>query len=361
MKRRTFLLGAGAVGLVGGGLAVWQRQRGLVRYHDYAALLRRPLAPEGGVAELVRAASLAPNGHNTQSWHFQSTGHSLALTPDFSRRTPVVDPDNHHLFVSLGGAAENLIIAGTALGMPGEMTAMDDGSLRYDWAPGPITPSPLANAILSRQSTRAKYDGKPVENAILRQLEAAARQDGVRVVMVTARPTLNAVRDLVVAGNDLQMADAAFIEELKHWLRFSPESAITHGDGLYAPASGNPSLPDVLGPIAFDLAVTKKSEADKYAAQLDSSAGVAVFFGERADRRHWGNVGRAQERFLLEATRQNLRCAYVNQPVEVASLRPALAALLGEKGLRPDLVIRFGRAATLPYSPRRTVSAIATL
>jgi hypothetical protein len=44
--------------------------------------------------------------------------------------------------------------------------------------------------------------------------------------------------------------------------------------------------------------------------------------------------------------------------VEVATLRPDLAALAGEKGLRPDLVIRFGYAAKLPYSPRRAVAAV---
>jgi hypothetical protein len=37
-----------------------------------------------------------------------------------------------------------------------------------------------------------------------------------------------------------------------------------------------------------------------------------------------------------------LKHAFVNQPVEVASLRPELAALVGMTGRRPDLVMRFG-------------------
>jgi hypothetical protein len=44
--------------------------------------------------------------------------------------------------------------------------------------------------------------------------------------------------------------------------------------------------------------------------------------------------------------------------VEVAGLRAELAGLAGEPGLRPDLLIRFGRGPTLPYAPRRPVAAV---
>ena len=58
--------------------------------------------------ELVRCATLAPSGHNTQPWKFHIDRGSISMLPDFNRRTSVVDPDDHHLFVSLGCALENL-------------------------------------------------------------------------------------------------------------------------------------------------------------------------------------------------------------------------------------------------------------
>src|ERR1700732_3599624 len=48
-----------------------------------------------------------------------------------------------------------------------------------------------------------------------------------------------------------------------------------------------------------------------------------------------------------------LKCAFINQPVEVAKLRPELAALVGLPGRRPDIVMRFGYGPLLPYSARR--------
>jgi len=43
----------------------------------------------------------------------------------------------------------------------------------------------------------------------------------------------------------------------------------------------------------------------------------------------------------------------VNQAVEVAALRPALASTIGEAGRRPDLVLRLGYGPSMPLSPRR--------
>ena len=71
--------------------------------------------------DLIRFATLAPNSHNTQAWRFAAAPGRITIHPDFTRRTPVVDPDDHHLFASLGCAAENLALAAAARGMAGEM------------------------------------------------------------------------------------------------------------------------------------------------------------------------------------------------------------------------------------------------
>jgi nitroreductase len=76
-----------------------------------------PLRPDGGIEELVRYATLAANSHNAQPWRFTIEEHRVSIAPDFSRRCPVVDPDDHHLFASLGCAAENLVHAAAAAGL----------------------------------------------------------------------------------------------------------------------------------------------------------------------------------------------------------------------------------------------------
>ena len=91
---------------------------------------------------------------------------------------------------------------------------------------------------------------------------------------------------------------------------------------------------------------------------MRSSAGIAVFVGQTADKAHWVEVGRCYERFALQATALGIRNAFLNQPVEVAALRPPFADALGLSGQRPDLVVRFGRGPAMPRSLRRPVDAV---
>lgn len=311
--------------------------------------------------ELVRYATLAPSSHNTQCWKFALQPDAVTILPDFARRCPAVDPDDHHLFVSLGCAAENLAQAALAHGLHAQ-AAFDDarGALRLALAPTAPRTSPLFQAIPRRQSTRAEYDGKPLARDELRALEQAAAGGGVRLVLLTDKAALEQVLEFVLQGNSAQMRDAAFVEELKAWIRFSASDAVRLGDGLYGASAGNPSVPAWLGRLLFGVLFTEKSENDKYARQLRSSAGIAVFVGASNDRASWVEVGRAYQRFALQAAALDLRTAHLNQPVEVAALRPEFARFVGVPGERPDLVLRFGRGPTLPASLRRPVTAVLT-
>ena len=108
----------------------------------------------------------------------------------------------------------------------------------------------------------------------------------------------------------------------------------------------------------FDLIASAKSENDKYVKQIDSSSGIAVFVSKIEDHEHWMMVGRACQRFSLQATALGLKTAFMNQPIEVEKFRPDLAALVGMPGRRPDIVMRFGYGPIMPYSPRRQLDAV---
>ncbi len=362
MNRRNLIVGGTALAAAGAGVT-WLNASQMGSASDYAAAvaaMRAELSAQPDNEDLIRFATLAPNGHNTQPWRFAAAPGAITIRPDLARRTPVVDPDDHHLFVSLGCAAENLSLAAAARGHSGEpeFDGGDDGSITFAHRPSAPRDSPLFDAIPVRQSTRAAYDGRAVSPNALRTLEAAGTSAAVDLVLITDRPMVDRIRDLVVTGNSAQMADGAFIRELKSWLRFNPRTALETGDGLYSAASGNPALPDWLGPLAFDWLATTRSQNDSYARQIRSSAGIAVFFGARADPEHWVAVGRACQRFALQATALGLKHAFINQPVEVPALRPELAALLGRPGRRPDVVMRFGFGPLMPYAPRRPVASV---
>lgn len=123
MNRRQF--NAALPALVGGSPLLAGCDNGRSLYESAAAQVWRIGKLQGLEAaalhtELVRYATLAPSSHNTQCWKFRLDDGAITILPDVARRCPAVDPDDHHLFVSLGCAAENLVVAAAALGLRAE-------------------------------------------------------------------------------------------------------------------------------------------------------------------------------------------------------------------------------------------------
>lgn len=362
MIRRQVLLGAAASGI---GMSMSAGCTSGASEDTAARALRRPITSRDGdrdalMRELVRYATLAPSSHNTQCWKFRVLDRAIAIEPDLSRRCPVVDPDDHHLFVSLGCAAENLAQAALAHGLQADtrFEAAGAGSIRVALEATQARESPLYRAIPARQCTRGDYDGSSLIAEETSLLVQAGSGDGVRVMLLTEPRRIEQVLEYVVAGNTAQLNDAAFVAELEDWIRFSADEAVRTGDGLYSGASGNPSVPRWLGRLAMRRVLTPRSENDRYARQIRNSAGIAVFASGASDKAHWVEVGRCYERFALQATALGIRNAFLNQPVEVGSIRPQFAAMLGIGSERPDLVVRFGRGPALPLSMRRPVRSV---
>jgi hypothetical protein len=364
--RRTFLGGiasAGVVAAVGGGAAFVANSRaadafGVAVDHTWRHSDRFDLAMPEAQRELVRYATLAANNHNAQPWRFRLTDRSILVLPDLGRRLTAVDPDNHHLFASLGCATENLVQAAAAFGLRAD-AGFDPTSrgLRIDLQKAPPQRSPLFEAIPRRQSTRSVFDGRAVSAEHLRLLEAVGGE-GVELLLLSERKQLEEVLAYVVAGNGAQMDDAAYIAELKSWLRFNYAEALATDDGLFSGSSGNPTLPSWLGRLIFGLVVTKDSENKRYEAELRSSAGVAIFISDRNEPASWIAAGRSCQRFALQATALGIRHSFVNPPVEVPAVRSQFASYVGAGARRPDLVMRFGYALELPRSLRRSVGQV---
>ncbi len=352
MLDRRAVLG-GALGL-GAATSFWPTPSGAgsMTYEQAVLTTWAPmqLTPRG--RELVRFATLAANSHNSQPWLFAVAEKRISIAPDFARRCPAVDPDDHHLFASLGCAAENLVQAAGAMGL--RATPVFDGlKVAIDLEAAPATRSPLFEAITRRQCSRAVYDGKEAPSEALRQLESASREPGISNIIITDRGKLSSIIDYVLQGNSAQMRDKAFMDELRNWMRFSEADAVDKMDGLFSRASGNPALPSWMARPLLRLFFTEGGENNKYRKHIGSSAGIAVFSSQIDDKAHWVAAGRACQRFALQATALGLKYAFINQPVEVPLLRKQLASFLGLGDQRPDLVVRFGAGPELPKSLRR--------
>jgi len=312
--------------------------------------------------ELIKAATRAPSGHNTQPWKFLIDGDEVRILPDPGRRLPVVDADDHALYVSLGCALENLVIAAQYRGFAAHSGPVPepDGSLRARLVPLTRTDdcSELVSAIKERQTTRRRYEGRPVPDSDLKGLQAIAARPGVCIRLITSSVERQAVATLVEEGCRRQFSNDAFVAELSSWIRFSRAEAEAGGDGLTSAAMGLPSVPRWLGTRLMRWFATPSSQAREQGSLVRSSPVIALFLAEGDDATHWVEAGRSFERFVLAATARGIRHAHVNMPCEEVELRGPLCEAVGESGMTPLLLVRLGYAQAMPRSPRRPRQAV---
>jgi len=360
MASRRDVLSAGGLVLAGfslGGCGSTSDEYAAAAARTWRQGVAIPATLAGILDELVRQATLAPSTFNSQCWKFRAFREGITILPDPDRRAPAVDPDDHHLFVSLGCAAENVVQAAGALGLYSHIqigTGPDDGLTVY-FEVGVPARSLLADAIPVRQTTRANFYGKPVPPAELARLERVSRAPGVTPVLVTSAAQKRRILELATVANRAWYANPARVAELERWTRFDDASALATRDGLAPAPAGRMSLPPSVGRALFRLLAASDRNNDQLVTAVRSSAGLAAFVAAINDRTHWVETGRAFQRFALLATALGIRHDWVNPPADLPEFRPQLGMELGEPAGRPGVLVRFGYGPLRPRSLRRVV------
>ena len=175
---------------------------------------------------LLNYAVLAPSSHNSQPWKFNVTNESILVFADRSRGLQVADRDQRELYVSIGCALENLIVAADHFGynsslvyFPGEKDLVAKVVLQP--AANPLNPSRdarLFSAILSRQTNRNPYEPQAISEADLETMKSLSSDEDVSIFITRDSAIKKGFQDLVVQANGIQYSDANFKSELGHWL-----------------------------------------------------------------------------------------------------------------------------------------------
>ena len=317
------------------------------------------------LAFLLRYAILAPTGHNTQPWLFGLEGDTVELYADRARALPVVDPDDRELTISCGAALLNLRVALRRFGYrddPVELLpdpAERDLLARVRLVPGrPVTAEEvqLFEAILRRRTTRAAFEEGALPAEVRRGLAEDAAREGAWLHPVDDRAR-EEVAELVAEGDRAQMADKHFRRELAAWTHPNRSRSAR---GMRGYGFGFGDLISVGTPLVIRTFDLGKGQAAKDRELVRHSPLLAVLGTDADTPRAWLAAGQALERVLLRACAHGLTASFLNQPVEVETLRPRLAEAIARSGSHPQLVLRFGVGPDLPHSPREAPENVIT-
>jgi nitroreductase len=312
---------------------------------------------------LLNYALLAPSEYNTQPWLFSLQSESVDLYTDYTRRLPVVDPEDRELLISCGAACFNLRLALRHFGYQPEIEYVFSSEekptllARFRFGTKSVPTSEenrLFSAILRRHTNRSLFETRAVSHTVLNRMQALAGREGTWLQVIQDAPTRRAISDLILDGDWQQWAQRSFREELTPWLHLHNSD---HVDGLPSSARPRGSSQDTDSPLivrTFDLWSEKaEEERDR---QLAASAPVLAVLGTFTDTPgDWFAAGMAVERILLEACASGLQTSFVNQPIEIPALRARLCRTLNHTTDFPQVIIRIGYGDLVPSTPRRSV------
>lgn len=307
------------------------------------------------VEALLGALIHAPSSHNTQPWLVRLYPDALDLIADRTRALPVNDPDDRELTISCGAALFNLRVAAAAAGYAADVRVLPDAADADVLARVALQPSSaeqadaaLQPAIAGRRTYRQRFAPDLVEPAAAQALVDAARREGATLTVLDTPDARLRAAELVAEGDAAQWANPSWRRELAAWMHPRRE-----GDGLAMPSLAVPLAQAVVRTFDMGHGVGAK---DRQLA--DESPLLAVLWTDGDAPADWLAAGQALQRVLLTGVRHGLQASYLNQPVQVAALRPKLQQLTGRPGYA-QLLLRVGvPGEALPPASRRPMADV---
>lgn len=307
---------------------------------------------------LLRYAVLAPSFYNSQPWQFEidDKTEEINVYADKNNWFRVADPDKRELYVSIGCALENLLIAADYFQL-GHQTAYFPDLNNEDWVAniriveadrslGPRSPE-LFDAITDRRTNYKLYDNKPLVSDHVKRIRKFLTEIEYKVYLdISDDPDVKAQMDRLIGnGKAAFFANDEFRHELKSWIERGDFGSQWLAGKSRKVDAGDPQLGEKF--------------ADNEQQIVDSAPAVAILSSEYDNRISQVKVGQTFERISLEGTLLGLQIHPMYQLMEIPELKTHLQGLFPEMKGYPQLVFSMGYTKPVKEStPRKPVEDV---
>jgi hypothetical protein len=382
MKRRSFLKGAGIVSVLAGGGLVWRAGSTGVfstgKGPAYEPWKNWRSDKAEGPLGLVRTAILAASPHNTQPWLFHIDGSTIDLFADLERNIGAIDSDLREMYIGVGCALENLLLAARAGGYSFQLSITPYPSnktlaARIQLSPGPAAVSDLYEAIPHRHTNRGSHKTEQrISSEAIKAMGSLADDLPDTTVIWLQGERGRKFADYNVQATEALIADREQSESSYRWARMAWKDLQKYRDGVTIDAMPIPAavraLSKMLPPMSGETGDKYFLKAMQKLYDNTDTFGIIAVRNSR-DRAQRIQGGRLWQRMHLWGTTKGLGMGPVNITAERADREAAL-------GLKPkfgnalkDLVQDSGWQALMPFrvgyptmealaSPRRAVKDV---
>lgn len=287
---------------------------------------------------LLQYAIRAPSTHNSQPWLFKIQENSCQIYFDPALRLSQADPLGRDLYISLGCALENLVLAAKYFRVYKDVAYLASGS--NNLAAEVFFKSPaeheelnlsyekLAEAIKKRVNARGVFQQKPVPEDFLKNILLTAQEylsSDLRLDVIKDEPTIKKVSSLTAEGLKIAYRSSDFRKEMSGWMRNSLTKTL---DGIPGYALKIPFLLSFIIPTTVRFFNLGGLLAKLNYKSLSSAPLITVISARENNLVVWLKTGRLAERLLLEFTAAGLKTSIFVAAIEMGDLHKNLQEIL---------------------------------
>ena len=304
---------------------------------------------------LLRYAILAPSTKNSQPWAFSIQGNRVHLIADLSRGQSLADPDGRELYISLGCALENLLVAAEHFGLRHAVTYFPEprqGQLAAtvtfepDGVPAQARAGATVHAIRTRHNDNGVFRSATIPEPFQARLMACCVEHDLKVLLTDDRHFHHWIDALTMAADRTEFADPSYRRELASWI----------GQGVF----GEPRLLARLEKLAVARLDLGESVALQDHAIVESAPLLGVICASGDSHLAHLRTGQLFERIWLTATELGLSIHPMSQSMRHAELRSAVGELVPHPNWTPQHVFRVGYSSRSheQHTPRRPLEDV---
>jgi nitroreductase len=293
---------------------------------------------DGRLKFLLNYAILAPSTYNSQPWKFNVSGSEIKVIADKSRWQQISDADKRELYLSLGCAIENLLIAADHFGYQRQVkyfpnSTRDDLVASVIFNPGgKPSDSMLFNAISASKTSTKPFEDRAVSEKDLQVIMNSSSIDGVDLYMTSDPEAKSRFRDLVLKADQSLYLSQDYKSELGYWL----------GQGVMGPTGIQAKIAQ-MNVLFLD---TGSDQARNDAEIVNSTAALGFISTEGNDKSSQIRAGQLLERIWLTATSMGMQIHPMGQALEVSQTKAELKGMLPQNGLYPQQAFCLGYASS---------------
>lgn len=282
---------------------------------------------ENQIGFVLNYAILAPSTHNSQPWLFKINAPECQIYYDPKLILPEADPKTRDLYISIGCAIENLILAARYFNIFDSISygpfenKEQLATIRFKKYTSVRNDEYkiILGTITKRINARGLFSSESVSTNIINSISSTIQNyliDDIKVHWVADKDKIHKLAKLTADGLKSAYRRPAFRKEMSRWMH--PSLTRSKG-GLPGYALRMPFLFSFVLPTLVKWFNLGRLLSILNYKSLSSAPLVVVITADRDDPNTWLNVGRLAERLMLEFNNFNWQTSIFVAAIEMGS------------------------------------------